>query len=74
MRGERAGGNASQPDAAFPRNIGAPATRALVAAGYAELRQLAGVPAADLERLHGMGPVALGRLQQALQAQGLSLG
>ena len=58
----------------FPRDIGRPATRALVAAGYTELRQLAGVPAAELKKLHGMGPAALARLQAALQEQGLSLG
>lgn len=58
----------------FPRTIGQPATRALAAAGYTELRQLAGVPRAELARLHGMGPKALSRLQEALEAQGLSLG
>ena len=63
-----------QPDTGFPRGIGAPATRALIAAGYTGLRQLAGVPAAELKRLHGMGPVALSRMQAALEAQGLSLG
>lgn len=57
----------------FPR-IGRPATQALHVAGYTELRQLAGVPRAELHRLHGMGPKALGILQEALQAQGLSLG
>jgi hypothetical protein len=74
MEGKRGSSKASQVDGAFPSNIGAPAIRALIAAGYTELRQLAGVPAADLKRLHGMGPVALGRLQEALEAQGLSLG
>lgn len=61
-------------DGPFPRNIGRPATRALIAAGYTELRQLDGVSRAELQRLHGMGPVALARLQDALEAQGLSLG
>ena len=61
------------PDSAWPKGSGRPATRALIAAGYTELRQLAGVPAAQLKRLHGMGPKALGILQQALEAQGLSL-
>jgi hypothetical protein len=64
---------ADQPNA-FPRGIGAPATRALHAAGYTELRQLAGVPASELEKLHGMGPKALGVIQAALAEQGLSLG
>lgn len=64
----------SQPDAAFPKGIGAPATRALIAAGYTELSQLANVPVAELKRLHGMGPKALTRLQEALEHQGMSLG
>ena len=61
-------------DEGLPRNIGAPATRALTAAGYTELRQLAGVPVAELEKLHGVGPKALRLLQEALEQQGLSLG
>lgn len=64
----------SSSNTAWPKGIGAPATRALAAAGYTELRQLAGVPGSTLARLHGMGPKALSRLQEALQAQGLSLG
>jgi uncharacterized protein YdhG (YjbR/CyaY superfamily) len=69
-------GAAGAPPAAtaFPRGMGAPATRALTAAGYTDLRQLAGVPVADLRRLHGMGPKALARLQEALDQEGLSLG
>jgi hypothetical protein len=62
----------SQPG--FPRSIGAPATRALAAAGYGELGQLAGVPVAELRKLHGMGPKALRLVQEALEEQGLSLG
>ena len=58
----------------FPRGIGAPATRALTGAGYTDLKQLAGVPAAELKRLHGMGPNALRLLQEALEQQGKSLG
>ena len=58
----------------LPRNIGAPATRALSAAGYTELRQLASVPVAELRKLHGVGPKALRLLQEALQAHGMSLG
>jgi predicted flap endonuclease-1-like 5' DNA nuclease len=57
----------------FPEGIGAPATRALAGAGYTELRHLSGVRAADLKRLHGMGPKALRVLQEALEEQGLSL-
>jgi hypothetical protein len=32
------------------------------------------VPAADLAKLHGVGPKALRLLQEALQARGKSLG
>ncbi|MFI5912471.1 helix-hairpin-helix domain-containing protein [Dactylosporangium sp. NPDC051541] len=52
--------------------IGAPATRALHNAGYTSLRQLAGVARADLAKLHGMGPKALGILGEALERHGLS--
>jgi hypothetical protein len=61
-------------DQTLPRNIGAPATRALTAAGYTNLSQLADVPVAELEKLHGVGPKALRLLQEALEQQGLSLG
>jgi hypothetical protein len=53
--------------------IGAPATRALNAAGYTSLRQLAGVPRADLAALHGMGPKALGIIEAALGQHNLRL-
>jgi len=58
----------------LPANIGAPATRALTGSGYTGLGQLAGVPAAELKKLHGIGPKALRLLQEALQARGKSLG
>ncbi len=61
-------------DSGLPGNIGAPAMRALAAAGYTELRQLAGVPTGELGKLHGVGPKALRLLQEALQAEGMSLG
>ena len=63
---------ADQPD--FPKGIGAPATRALVAAGYTKLSDLLGVPAARLKALHGMGPKAMRLLQEALERQGGTLG
>ena len=62
------------PEVDLPRDIGAPAARALVAAGYTRLAQLATVPIAELEQLHGVGPRALRHLQEALEQQGLSLG
>ena len=53
--------------------IGAPATRALTAAGYPRLRDLAGVPRGELVALHGFGPKALRILEAALDEHGLSL-
>ncbi|MBI5933218.1 MAG: DUF1801 domain-containing protein [Chloroflexi bacterium] len=61
----------SQKSSDLPR-IGAPATRALEAAGYTSLKQLTKVSEAELAQLHGMGPKALGILREALKAQGLS--
>ena len=58
----------------LPRTIGRPATGALLAAGYTRLDELAGVPAADLAALHGVGPTAIERLQAALAERGMSLG
>jgi hypothetical protein len=63
----------SPPQTGLPGNIGAPATRALSAAGYTELRQFADVPAAELGKLHGVGPRAVKLLQEALEQQGMSL-
>lgn len=61
------------PAGDLPRGISKPATRALAAAGYTRLDQLAGVAERDLLRLHGMGPKALGLLRDALHARGLAL-
>jgi len=55
----------------FPK-IGSPATRALEAAGYTNLKQLTKVTEAELAQLHGMGPKALGILRDTLKAHGLS--
>jgi hypothetical protein len=62
------------PDIDLPKDIGAPATRALVAAGYTRLSQLADVPIVELKQLHGVGPRALTRLQEALEHQDMRLG
>lgn len=55
----------------FP-NIAKPAQRALANAGYLNLKQLTKVTEAELAKLHGMGPNALGKLKQALAERGLS--
>jgi len=55
----------------FPKTS-APAERALHAAGYTYLEQLTQISEADLLKLHGMGPKALGILREALAAKGLA--
>lgn len=57
----------------FPRTIGAPATRALNAAGFTKLEQLTKATEAELMALHGFGLRALRILQAALKEQGLTL-
>lgn len=54
----------------LPR-VGAPATRALNAAGHRTLESLAGVAVADLLALHGVGPRAVRIITDALTAAGL---
>ena len=58
----------------LPLAIGRPATRALHAAGWTSLIDLDGVAAADLLRLHGVGPKAVAVLREALATRGLALG
>ncbi len=58
-------------DADFPK-LSAPARRALSAAGYTRLDQLAQVSEPDLEKLHGMGLAAIATLRDALHERGLS--
>ncbi|SDG55799.1 hypothetical protein [Klenkia brasiliensis] len=47
-------------------SLGAPATRALRAAGLTTLEAVAAVPEEELLALHGVGPIALARLRTAL--------
>lgn len=55
---------------AFPKGVGRPAQRALAAIGVTQLDQLTGFTEKELRGLHGMGPKALGLLQEALRAKG----
>ncbi len=50
----------------LPRTIGAPATRGLRGLGITTLEQVADLSAADLAAIHGVGPIAIARLQEAL--------
>jgi hypothetical protein len=52
-------------------SIGAPATRALTAAGLSTLEAVAAVPERELAALHGVGPIALAKLRDALAEHGL---
>ena len=63
----------TSPSADLPCDIGAPATRALHAAGYTRLEQLAGASERELGQLHSVGPKALRILREALEVRGLSL-
>lgn len=62
--------NDLQPN--LPRGIGAPAQRALEAAGITRLEQLPALTEAELLKLHGVGPKAVRLLREALEAQGLA--
>ncbi len=62
----------AEPTRGLPKGVPAPAIRALNAAGYSDLSELADVPVADLKQLHGMGPKALRVIQEALAERGLS--
>ncbi|HSU03006.1 MAG TPA: hypothetical protein VLK03_10685 [Nocardioides sp.] len=56
----------------LPRTIGAPATRALREVGVTTLEQVATRSAADLSAIHGVGPIAITRLREAMAEQGLA--
>lgn len=56
----------------LPPRLGAPAERALAAAGYASLGQLTSATEREIAALHGVGPSALRRLRDALAASGRS--
>ena len=53
-------------------HVGAPATRALRAAGLTSLEALSGVTEAHVAALHGVGPFGMGRLREALADAGLA--
>lgn len=59
-----------EPKSDLPAGLSKPARRALAAAGYVRLDQLAGVGEAEIAELHGMGPRALEVLRRALAAKG----
>lgn len=58
-------------EATFPANLSKPAQRALEAAGYTDLKQLANVSDSELLQLHGFGPKGLMLVKEALEHAGL---
>lgn len=56
----------------FPRGLSQPAIRALLAADITSLEQVAATGAANVLKLHGVGPKAIPMLRQALAERGLS--
>lgn len=58
------------PGTPLPRSIGAPATRALREVGVTTLEQVAGHSAAELAAMHGVGPIAIARLREAMAERG----
>jgi hypothetical protein len=62
--------NESGPD--LPKELAQPAIRALTSAGFTSLEQLSNAKAAELLKLHGMGPKAMGLLRGTLAARGLA--
>lgn len=61
-----------EPGTPLARGIGAPATRALREQGLTTVEQVATRGRDELAALHGVGPVALQRLEEQLQAAGLA--
>nr|WP_232226671.1 hypothetical protein [Rubrobacter radiotolerans] len=62
----------SRQDGDLPAGLGGPTRRALAAAGYTRVEQFTVVSEAEVLRLHGMGPKAVGGIRSALAARGLS--
>jgi hypothetical protein len=56
----------------LPAGLSKPAQRALANAGYTDLEQLTRVSAAELGKLHGMGPKAIEQLRLALAEHDLA--
>jgi predicted flap endonuclease-1-like 5' DNA nuclease len=68
------GRTTTHPNAdAFPRGLSGPALRALAHAGITTMAQVAQRSAAELARLHGMGPKGVRTLRDGLRAQGRHL-
>ena len=56
----------------LPKELAAPARRALAGAGIRRLEHLTEISEAEVKELHGIGPNAIRQLRHALDAKGLS--
>lgn len=56
----------------YPQRLGRTARRELAIHGYTRYDQLTGVTAAELLKIHGVGPKAIRILSEELAAQGLA--
>lgn len=66
------GGQEGVPATEFPRRMGKVAPRELALHGYTRFEHLTRVRAADLLKIHGVGPKAVRILEEELAARGLS--
>ncbi len=62
-----------QGESAFPKGIAKPALRALASVGVSNLDEVTRFTESQLLALHGMGPKAMGIINEALRAQSKSL-
>ncbi|BCW44581.1 hypothetical protein [Arthrobacter sp. StoSoilB5] len=58
----------------LPKGLAAPAKRALAHEGIETLEQLAEFGELQASKLHGMGPVAIAQLEEAMEESGISFG
>ena len=56
----------------LPARMGAPAMRALAAAGISNLEQLTHFRETEIKKLHGIGPNAMNKLRAAMAEKGLA--
>jgi predicted RecB family nuclease len=66
------GHDQQEKESDLPAGLASPAQRALAGAGIRRLEQLAEMSEAQVKKLHGIGPNAIGQLRRALAARGLS--
>lgn len=58
----------------LPKGLAAPARRALAHEGIETLEQLAEFGSQGVSKLHGLGPVAIAQLEDAMEESGISYG